>query len=205
MQIPTVLKGQLLTEILEHAAYELAVHGAALLRNNRILLLCGAPGAGKTTLTLGLLGVGFGFAGDDVMLLDAQGLGVGLPFAPAVKAGAWSLVAEHMPDLGFAPIFRRPDRRRVRYPVPDAIVEPRPRAVGWVVLLSRSSDAPAALEPVDPASAFRGLLDGSFALGRELTSAGFDALTHVIRSAVICRLTYSNLEEAVALIDEACR
>lgn len=203
-EVPTVLKGEILTEIMEHADYELALHGASLLRGDRILLLCGAPGAGKTTLSLALLGAGFGFAGDDVMLLDARGRGTGLPFAPAVKAGAWPLLSEVVPGLASAPIYRRPDRRRVRYPRPKDVVAQDPRSVGWLVLLSRG-DGPAALEPIDPASAIQGVLDGAFALDGELTPVGFDALAHAIREAEIYRLTYSRLDEAVALLDEACR
>ena len=69
---------------------------------------------------------GFGFAGDDVALIDAKGHCLGLPFAPAVKAGAWRLLAEACPELAAAPVFRRPDRRRVRYPVPKRFEMPSP-------------------------------------------------------------------------------
>jgi hypothetical protein len=201
----TVVKGQLLTEVLEHADYELALHGAALVRDDRILLLSGSPGAGKTTLTLALVDAGFGFAGDDVVLLDAAGRGFGLPFAPAVKSGAWPLLAGRFPGLAAAPVFRRPDRRRVRYPVPEATAPQRPRALGWVVLLDRAGSGAAALEPVDPAGALCGLLDGAFALDRELTPAGFDALTAVVGSAETWRLSYAALDDAVALLARACR
>ncbi|TGR91723.1 aldolase, partial [bacterium M00.F.Ca.ET.191.01.1.1] len=54
-ELPVMLKGQLLTEVLDHGAYELAVHAAALVRNKRMVLVCGNPGAGKTTLTMALV------------------------------------------------------------------------------------------------------------------------------------------------------
>ena len=204
-ELPTVLKGQLLAEVLERGAYELAVHAAALLRDDRVLLLCGSPGAGKTTLALGLVHAGFGFAGDDVTLLDSLGQGVGIPFAPAVKTGAWPVLAEYYPDLDAAPVCRRPDRRRVRYLIPKEFVSPSPRTVGWVVLLRRRANARAVLAPVDPVDALRGLLNGSFALGRELTDTAFDMLTKVIRSADVYCLTYSSLGDAIALMQKACR
>lgn len=204
-ELPTMLKGQLLTEALEHGAYELAVHAAALVSNDRALLLCGNPGAGKTTLTLALVHAGFGFAGDDVALLDSSGQSVGLPFAPAVKAGAWPILAGYCPDLDAAPVFRRPDRKRVRYPVPMHCIPPSPRAVGWVVLLRRGSDAKARLDPVDPVDALRGLLNGSFAIGRELSDSAFDLLSRVIESAEAYCLTYSRLDDAVKLIRKMCR
>jgi hypothetical protein len=204
-ELAVVLKGQLLTEVLERGAYELAVHAAALLQDDRILLLCGSPGAGKTTLALGLVHAGFGFAGDDVTLLDSLGHGVGIPFAPAVKAGAWPILAEYYPDLDAAPVCRRPDRRRVRYLVPKGFVSPSPRTVGWVVLLRRRANASATLAPVDPVDALRGLLNGSFALDGELTGTAFDVLTELIRSADVYCLTYSRLGDAIALLQKACR
>lgn len=204
-ELAVALKGQLLTEVLERGAYELAVHAAALIRDNRILLLCGSPGAGKTTLTLGLLHAGFGFAGDDVTLLDSLGHGVGIPFAPAVKAGAWSILANYCPDLDAAPVCRRPDRRRVRFLVPKELASSAPRKVGWVVLLRRRANASAVLTPVDPVDALRGLLNGSFALSGELTGTAFDVVTKLIESTNVYSLAYSRLEDAIPIIQEACR
>ncbi|MER9301137.1 aldolase [Mesorhizobium sp. M0621] len=206
-ELPVMLKGQLLTEVLDHGAYELALHAAALVRNERMVLLCGNPGAGKTTLTLALVRAGFGFAADDVTLLDSGGHGVGLPFAPAVKAGAWPLLAEYCPDLDDAPVCRRPDRRRVRFAVPKAFVPlpPAPLPIGCVVLLRRGRDTKASLEPVDPAQALRGLLNGALAPGGELSGTAFEALTQLIGSAETYCLTYSRLDDAVQLITKACR
>jgi hypothetical protein len=206
-ELAVILKGQLLTEVLEHGVYELALHAAALFRNERIVLLCGSPGAGKTTLTLASVHAGFGFAADDVTLLDSRGYGVGLPFAPAVKAGAWSLLAEYCPDLDAVPVFRRSDHKRVRFVVPKQVVpiSASPLPVGCVVLLRRSCGSKACLEPVDATSALRGLLNGAFAPGRELSGTAFDVLTQVVGSAEAYRLTYSRLHDAVELITKACR
>lgn len=206
-ELATALKGQLLTEALDHGAYELALHAASLIRNERMLLLCGSPGAGKTTLTLALAHAGFGLAADDVTLLDDRGHGIGLPFAPAAKAGAWPLLAEYYPDLDAAPVFRRPDRKRVRYVIPSrfAIASPSPRPIGWVVLLRRGRDAEACLEPIDAADALHGLLNGAFTPGGELGGSAFDALVQAIGSAKTFCLTYSRLDDAVGLLRKTCQ
>ena len=73
--------------MLERGTYELVFDAAALVRNGRMLLVSGHPGAGKTTLTLALVDAGFGFAGDDLALLNSEGRVTGVPFAPAIKAG----------------------------------------------------------------------------------------------------------------------
>jgi hypothetical protein len=204
-ELPTTLKGQLLSEALDRGAYELALHAAAVVRDDRGVLLCGTPGAGKTTLTLALVHAGFAFAADDVTLVDTEGRCVGLPFAPAVKAGAWPLLSEYCPGLGATPTFRRPDRKRVRYAMPKTFAPPTGRSVGWVILLRRDRRSKARLQEIDAAAALRGLLTGAFAPGGELSSTAFDALTRLIGSAETYCLTYSRLEDAVELIGKACR
>jgi hypothetical protein len=59
--------------------------------------------------------------------------------------------------------------------------------------------------PVDPVDALRGLLNGSFSLGGELTGTAFDLLTEIVRSADVFCLTYSRLPDAIALLQKACR
>ena len=204
-ELPTELKGQLLAEVLADVPYELAIHSASLLSGGRSLLLCGQPGAGKTTLAMALVHAGFVYTGDDVALLDTEGRSTGLPFAPAVKRDAWPILAPYCPGLLRAPVFLRPDGISVRYPAPVRQGRCRPHAVSWVVLLDRRADSAARLRPVDPASALRGLLNGAFAGGGELSSSAFEALARVIGSAQTWRLTYSRLEDAVKLLGQACR
>lgn len=205
VELPTVLKGELLGAVLERADYEIALHAAALIRNGRTLLLGGRPGAGKTTLSIALTHAGMAFAGDDVAVLRADGSCLGLPFAPAIKAGAWPLLSGISPDIAAAPVYRRPDRRQVRYPGPRGFVESGPRPVGWLVLLDRRQSADAArLEPTGPVEALRGVLRGSFALEGELTEHAFDTLTRVIAGAGAYRLVYSDLAEAVRLLCALC-
>jgi hypothetical protein len=154
---------------------------------------------------MALASAAFKFAGDDVALLDEKGNCIALPFAPAVKSGAWPIVAGYCPDLKSAAVFRRPDRKRVRYPVPKEFVSKSPHPVGWVLLLHRTLHADCSLELVDPADSLRSLLSGAFAPGNELTSTGFCALAKVIENAVVFRLTYSRLQDAVDMIVKTCR
>jgi hypothetical protein len=149
--------------------------------------------------------VEFGFAGDDLALLDSNGQAIGIPFAPAVKSGAWPLVARFRPDVNEAPVFRRPDRRRVRYLAPQRLASTEPRPVGWLVLLRRQCGGSPSLKPINPIEALRGLLDGAYAPDHRLTAIGFEALARVVGTAACYRLTYSNLGDAVAQLRRACR
>jgi hypothetical protein len=201
----TALKGQVMDEVLGRGDYALALHAAALSRDGRMLLLTGPPGAGKTTLALALAGSGFGLAGDDLVLLATQGRVTGVPFAAAVKAGAWRLIAPFRPDLMDAAVFRRPDGRRVRYLPPDGPLQAASLPVGWLVSLERRRGAEPALTPADPVEAMRWLLREAHAEGRRLTPAGFEALGRAIGRAACFRLSYRRLEDAVELLEGACR
>jgi len=154
------------------------VHAAFLVRNNKTILISGAPGAGKTTLCVALSRSGYDYQGDDIVRLEGNGRAMGTPFAACVKAPAWSLVAAYAPEIHELPVYHRADDKNVRYlPVPP--VRRRPRSVDFVLLLSRQPDAKPAFEPVEPLDAFSTLLESSFsAKGSISVSApGLDGLT----------------------------
>lgn len=204
-ETPAVLKGHLLNEVLSRATYDVAIHAATLLCGDRALLLFGAPGAGKTTLSLGLVQAGFGFGGDDVALVRAGGLCRPLPFASAVKDGSMPLLQDHIAGLGQLPVFRRPDGKQVRYVLPEAPLTGAEGAVGWIILLDWRAGSAAELHPVEAGEALQGVLADSFAQEGELTLSGFRTLARVLGDAQVYRLRYSGLEEAVALIGRMCR
>jgi hypothetical protein len=203
-EIVPAVKAQLTTELLAHGNYNLALHAASLVRNRGLLLLSGPPGAGKSTLTVALAQAGFRYAGDDVVLLNSTGHAFGAPFAPALKEGAWKLLADRCPRLQEAPVFRRYDAKRVRL---LQSVDLSPGAwlpVRWLVLLQRRSHSKAELEPMEPVVAMRALLSGAFSPDHRLSKAAFDALAQMMRGAECYRLTYQRLDEAVDLLRDAC-
>jgi hypothetical protein len=194
------LKAELLSEVLERGRYELALHAATIFPDERALLICGRPGAGKTTLSVALEHAGWALAGDDLALLDASGSVAGVPFPIAVKAGAWKLLAQYRPDLASARVARRPDRKRVRYLAPQARISASPRRVGWVVHLRRRPGDRVTLAPMGAIEALECLLEEAAGRDQKLSPAGFEALASLVNGAASYRLTYSRLEDAVAML-----
>ncbi|MGO4125088.1 PqqD family peptide modification chaperone [Inquilinus sp. YAF38] len=203
-EIVPALKAQLTEDVLAYADYSVAIHAATLARHGRMLLLCGEPGAGKTTLTMALAQCGFAFAGDDIALLMSTGQVGGVPFAASVKSGAWPLISGIRPDLEQLRIFRRCDNQHVRYLPPAAPPVTAPLRLGWVVLLRRQSDGPAVLTPVDRIEAMRALLAEATAPGQRLSALAFGLLAEAMAGAGCFSLTYAGLDDAIVELQRAC-
>lgn len=199
-----LLKAQLIEDVLRTACYEIALHAAAFACHDRIVLLVGSPGAGKTTLGIALMQAGFEFVADDVVLLDEAGFTTGLPFPPAIKAGSWPLVARHWPNLATGQAYQRPDGQRVRYLVPNPIAAAHPRRIGFVILLDRRDQPGTCVQDIDPAAALAALIAEGTARDGRLSVAGFNSLVSTLSEARCRRLTFRDLPEAADALRALC-
>jgi len=198
------LKADLLEQVLRLATYEVALHTAALIRNGKALLLAGAPGAGKSTLSLALSRAGWELAADDVVLVLDDGLIIGLPFPITAKSSSWPMIDRHWPELAAREGYHRPDGFDVRYILPDRIAAPGPWTIGAVVILDRQPDGEAQLEDVEPADMLGTLISEATSRDQQLTRAGFRALVTALDNARCAKLTYSGLFDGVRALDGLC-
>lgn len=204
-EVLPALRGQLVTEVLDHGAYALALHAAGLVCDGQLALITGPPGSGKSTLTMGLLGAGFGcYAADDLVLLDGDGVARGIPLWPGLKEGAWALLAGLRPDLAARPTHRRPDGRTVRYLPPRAPISAARHPVGWVIVLS-DEHRDSGLTPIEPLRAFEALLAGAFTPDDRLSNEGFRALARLVQDARCFSISRLPLVEAIAAVIRVCR
>jgi hypothetical protein len=201
-KIVPILKNQLTTEVLDHGAYALALHAAALVIDGRLLVITGPPGAGKSILAVGLLRTGLGFAADDLVLLDGDGAARGVPFWPALKEPSWTLLEHFRPDMDIYPVHHRPDGKAVRYLPPDRAISRSRHPVGWIISLSEDG---CGLAPLDPLRTFEVLLSGAFLPGNQLSKEGFRALALLVQGAHCFSLGRLPIAEAVSTIQRACQ
>jgi hypothetical protein len=203
-QFIPLLKAQLIDAVLRSAAYEVALHAAALARNDTAVLLVGSPGAGKTTLAIALTRAGFDLLADDVALLDERGLVRGVPLPFTAKASSWPLLSHHWPGITDQRSHCRPDGKVVCY-IPHPLASDRsPRPINAVILLNREEKAAASVEERDLFFALSILVAEGATRDERLSPAGFTALVEGLRKARCYRLTYSGLPGAAAAVCSLC-
>jgi len=177
------------------------LHGGAVARNGRALVMPAASGSGKSTLVAGLISAGFALASDEIAALDPAD-GLLRPFARAlcVKEGSRPVLATRYPALGTARPRYRLSGEAVWYLMPDGggwLEAPTP--VGFVVLPRYVAGAATELTPVARSTVLPGLLDQSFSLQKH-GARGMGTVTALLQAADCYALTVGDLEEAVALL-----
>jgi hypothetical protein len=185
------------------------VHAGALCRNDAALLLPGAAGDGKSTLSAGLAARGFHMLCDDTTLLAGEPpLVRSLPTSLCIKRGAYPVLEPDYPQLSSLPEWRRPDGKQARYlmpgrdlpwAAPDAAV-----AVHWIVFPHYDPDRGTALQPLPKHEALARLLRGVCFLSGSLDKQNLDKLIAWIERIDCFELPLSSLDEARALIDGLC-
>ncbi|RXH28257.1 serine/threonine protein kinase [Bradyrhizobium nanningense] len=198
---PTI-KAHITERLIRSNRWVFSLHAASLVKDGMGLLLCGQPGAGKSTLTLQLVDAGLRYAGDDVALVGADGAICGIPFALTLKEGSWDLLARLHGDR-YDTTHRRSDGISVRYvPIPDA--HNQSLSARWLIFLNRVESGPAELTAIDQLDSMRRLIDNAFAADGTLSRAGFFALKRIVTGARSLQLTFSEAVEARRMLVDLC-
>lgn len=204
-QAAPVLKGYLVDDVLNGMDNCLALHTACLVQSGQAMLLLGSPGSGKTTLALYMLDAGFGYVGDDIALLHPDGLVHGLRFLPAVKAGAWPLVAKIRNDLLQQPVHRRMDAKRVRYLPMDRSACDARLPIGWVICLRRENRGPVQSATMRPDEMLPHILKEAQSVSRKLSASMLKALLGALSATQCLELHYSDAKDAAAFLCQVAR
>jgi hypothetical protein len=198
---PTI-KAHLTDRLIRSDRWVFALHAASLEKNGAGLLLCGEAGAGKSTLTLHLVEAGFQYSGDDVALIEGDGLACGLPFALTLKEGSWGWMSS-LHNSWDGVTHRRADGAQVRY-LPVSNAHNGSLAVSWIIFLNRVASGSPKLTSVNQLDSMKRLIAGAFAADGRLSQAGFFALKGIVSRARSYQLTYCEAVEARELLAELC-
>lgn len=195
------LKGLILEDVLAQPDHLVALHSACLERKGQALLLLGPPGAGKTTLSLALMNLGYRYGSDDVTMVREDGRVKGVPLAPGFKESAWPIAKSLGADLSALPVHFRPDGQRVRFMrLAEQLAESCPVSV--VIRLRRSADERAALNPIAASEGLAELFRESRSRDGKCSPEILHALVGIVSEAECFELRYSEAAEAASLIPE---
>jgi len=193
-----------LTVDLVHAHAEthpdwLCMHGAAVRLRDALVLFPNTYRAGKSTLAVRLAMAGGQLFSDDVLPIDIAGRGVAMGILPRLRMPLPETASSEFRD--YVDDHAGPHNHRYRYIDPGERLAPRGESapVGAVVLLDRRDEGPAGLVPTDVGTALREAILRNFAKGLSALEL-LDRLEAVVRDATCLTLTYSDLDEAVALL-----
>ena len=118
-ELPPLLHAYAAGEAYSRAEYLIAIHAAAVSHDKECIVLPAKAGNGKSTLTSALIGSGFQYCTDELVLLKRQTHTVqAVPVGIALKPGSWPVLKSFHPELEDLPIYLRPDGKRVRYLLP---------------------------------------------------------------------------------------
>nr|WP_249809787.1 serine/threonine protein kinase [Bradyrhizobium sp. 139] len=198
---PTI-KAHITERLIRSDRWVFAFHAASLATCGMGLLLCGQPGAGKSTLTLQLVDAGFQYAGDDVALIGPDGTICGIPFALTLKEGSWELLSRLYGDWKDV-THCRSDGAQVRYlPIPDA--HNGCLSASWIIFLNRVASGSVELTALDQLDSMKRLIESAFAADGRMSQAGFFALKRIVAGARSFQLTYCESAEARGLLMDLC-
>ncbi|MBU6270584.1 MAG: HprK-related kinase A [Betaproteobacteria bacterium] len=184
------------------------LHAGTLDWHGAGLLLVAAPGSGKSTLTAALSLAGARLLSDEfgvLRLSDRRLLPITKPVA--LKNAAIALIARRSPQAVLGPVFHKTHKGDVAHlAVPAEAAARRHESVAPAVVVFPTwrAGARAELTEVRPARAIAEFAANSFNYG-VLGEAGFEAACALAADAGCWRLTFGELDDALALLEPLCR
>lgn len=182
----------------------LIVHAAAIEKNGRVAILPGAPGAGKSTLTAGLIYRGWRLLSDELALIRrSDGQIVPLARPVNLKNESIALMQRFAPSAVFsapAPDTAKGTVALMRAPEDSLVKVGQAAPSGWIIFPQWRKGEPARLTPFSKPA---GLVElGHNAMNYSLHEAqGFELLADIFAGSGCYRFTYGDLNEAASAMN----
>jgi HprK-related kinase A len=185
----------------------LLLHAAVIEHHGRALILSGKAGAGKSTLTAGLLCEGWRLLSDELAVVP-PGRRVVLPVPRPIglKNDSIGIIRRRWPDAVMGPACddtRKGTVAHLRPPHESVRRAAEPAVPSWLVFPRFAAGAPTELRPVSRAQAL--LRAGGEALNYSLLGeTGFEALAEIVDGCRCFDLSFRDLAEGLDEIDRLC-
>ncbi len=183
----------------------LMLHSGVVEKHGRAVLFPAWPGSGKSTLSAALAYRGWRLLSDEFGLVRPEDSAL-IPFPRPIplKNQSIAVIREFAPDAVFGPTYpktRKGDVAHVKPPASSIERAQEPAQPALIVFPNYVAGAPLDLAPMAKSRAFLKLSGNSF--NYEIQGArGFKAVAQLIKACDCYSLTYSQLDDAIAVLDQ---
>ena len=200
-RLAPLLQGIIGLKALRDFQYVIALHAAALVSADGVLLLAGRSGCGKSTVSAALLSAGWQYLSDDTILLSSASLNVvPMPYSLGLKRGSWSLLAGWLPHLDLLPVHLREDGKEIRYLPPPGADFRRERPVRWIGFPHRSENGETVVRRLGRLEGLYRVLEHCCAVPRALEATDVHQLIQWTARLQFFEFAMGDLSNAVAQI-----
>ncbi|MDP2901861.1 MAG: HprK-related kinase A [Methylovulum sp.] len=185
-----------------HIFQYMLLHAAVVEKNGCALILCGEPGAGKSTLTAALVNRGWRLLSDEMAVIDLQTHEL-IPIVRPIslKNESIAIISQFAPEAVMGDSFLDTGKGTVAHmkPPTDSILKAATRTVArWVVFPKYRTDSEIALQGLAKGQTVLRLAENSFNYSA-LGGSGFNALCGLVEQCDCYDFVYSRLNDAVEL------
>lgn len=184
------------------------VHAGVVERGGRAMLLPASPGSGKSTLCAALAHAGWRLLSDEFAIVDPKTSEiVPIPRPIALKGPSIGIIGARVRDGRFGAALTDLEQRVASHLAPPATAVAMQHVRGlaaWIIVPKWKAGAAFTLEPVERARMTAHLADSSFNYNM-VGPAGFDRLVDLVDASTCGALTYSDLDDAVARLDDLAK
>jgi HprK-related kinase A len=182
----------------------LMLHSAVVEKEGRALVLPAMPGSGKSTLCAALMLRGWRLFSDEFGILRPEaGVLQPMPRAIPLKNESIEVIRRFAPSAVMGPLFPRTRKGDVVHvaPTPESVERQDEGAFpAWIVFPRFEPGARTKLEPIPGSQAFVRLSNNSFNY-HLLGETAYRSLTGMVKGCDCYNFHYSNLEEAIQVMD----
>ncbi len=200
----TAFETSLNWSILVGGSAPLILHAAVMERDGRALIMPAPSGSGKSTLCAALVLRGWRLFSDEATVFGfSDGLLYPNPRPVSLKNTSIAVIQAFEPSAQLSAVYHGTPKGDVAYmraPEESVARAGEPAVPGLVVTPAYIAGARTSTRRLDKAEGFRMLMDNSVNYASML-NIGFEFLTRVVERCPMVELTYSNFDEAIALID----
>jgi HprK-related kinase A len=190
--------------IAQRSNTHLLLHAGVVEKHGCAIVLPALPGSGKSTLVAALCARGYRLLSDEFGVVRmSDGMLLPLLKPVALKDASIDVIRRFDPAAALGPVFpktRKGDLAHLAPPAASTARRHEPAAPALVLFPKFAAGEALALEPMTKSRAFAKISANSFNYGL-LGRAAFLALGRVVERCDVYRLSYGELDEAIAAID----